>query len=67
METIISNPGCHHLAENVFWNLDIDDLKVCAQITVIPVIVTAVTNNLCNKKVQKFGKFRFLFLGGYYF
>ena len=32
METIISNPGCHHLAENVFWNLDVDDLRICAQI-----------------------------------
>ena len=26
------NSGLQHLAENVFWNLDIDDLKVCAQI-----------------------------------
>ena len=32
METIISNPGFHHLAEKVFWNLDGDDLRICAQI-----------------------------------
>ena len=32
METIISNPGLHHLAEKVYWNLDVDDLKICAQI-----------------------------------
>ena len=32
METIISNPGLHHLAEKVFWNLDGEDLKICAQI-----------------------------------
>ena len=32
MENIISNPGLHHLAENVFWNLDAEDLKNCAHI-----------------------------------
>ena len=32
MEKIISNPGPQHLAEKVFWNLDVDDLKICAQI-----------------------------------
>ena len=32
MEKIISNPGLQHLAEKVFWNLDIEDLKICAQI-----------------------------------
>ena len=32
METIITNPGLQHLAEEVFWNLDIEDLKICAQI-----------------------------------
>ena len=32
MDKIIMNSGLQHLAENVFWNLDIDDLKVCAQI-----------------------------------
>ena len=32
METIINNPGLQHLAENVFWNLDVEDLKICAQI-----------------------------------
>ena len=54
------------------WGIGIFILTAVLQIydnqgTVIPVIVTAVTNNLCNKKVQKFGKMRFLFLGGYYF
>ena len=29
MET---NPGLKHLAEKVFWNLDVEDLKICAQI-----------------------------------
>ena len=32
METIINNPGLQHLAEKVFWNLDVEDLKICAQI-----------------------------------
>ena len=32
MEKIISNPGLQHLAEEVFWNLDVGDLKICAQI-----------------------------------
>ena len=32
MEKIISNPGLQHLAEKVFWNLDTEDLKICAQI-----------------------------------
>ena len=32
MEIIISNPGLHHLAEKVFWNLDVEDLKKCEQI-----------------------------------
>ena len=32
MEKIIRNPGLQHLAEEVFWNLNVEDLKVCAQI-----------------------------------
>ena len=32
MEKIINNPGLQHLAEKVFWNLDCEDLKICAQI-----------------------------------
>ena len=32
METIINNPGLQHLAEKVFWNLNVEDLKICAQI-----------------------------------
>ena len=32
MEKIVNNPGLQHLAETVFWNLDIEDLKICAQI-----------------------------------
>ena len=32
MESIITNPGLQHLAEKVFWNLDVEDLKICAQI-----------------------------------
>ena len=32
MEKIINNPGLQHLAEEVFWNLDIKDLNACAQI-----------------------------------
>ena len=32
MEKIISNPGLQHLAEKVFWNLGVEDLKICAQI-----------------------------------
>ena len=32
MEKIVSNPGLQHLAEEVFWNLDIQDLNTCTQI-----------------------------------
>ena len=32
MENIISNPGFYHLAENIFWNLDVKDLKICGMI-----------------------------------
>ena len=32
MEKIINNPGLQHLAEKVFWNLDLENLKKCAQI-----------------------------------
>ena len=32
MDTVIRNPGLHHLVEKVFWNLDVEDLKICAQI-----------------------------------
>ena len=32
MEEIFTNPGLQHLAENVFWNLDAEDLKNCAHI-----------------------------------
>ena len=31
METIITHPGLHHLAEKVFCNLDGEDLRTCAQ------------------------------------
>ena len=32
MEEIFTNPGLQHLAENILWNLDVDALKICAQI-----------------------------------
>ena len=32
MEKIFSNPGLQHLAENIFWNLDVKDLKICVMI-----------------------------------
>ena len=32
MEKIVNNPGLQHLAENVFWNLDVENLKKCTQI-----------------------------------
>ena len=32
MEKIINNSGLQHLAEKVFWNLDVEDLKICSQI-----------------------------------
>ena len=32
METIISNPGLQHLAEKVFLNSEVVNLKICAQI-----------------------------------
>ena len=32
MENIIINPGLQHIAEEIFLNLDTEDLKICAQI-----------------------------------
>ena len=32
MEKISKNPGLQHLAEKVFWNLVVEDLRICAQI-----------------------------------
>ena len=32
MEKIINNPGLQHLAEKVFFNLNVEDLEICAQI-----------------------------------
>ena len=32
MENILNNPGLKHLAEIFFWNLDVEELKICAQI-----------------------------------
>ena len=32
MEKIVSSPGLQHLAEKVFWNLDVEELKICALI-----------------------------------
>ena len=32
MEKILNNPGLQHLAENVFWNLNVEDLIMCSQI-----------------------------------
>ena len=32
MEKIINNPGLQHLVENFFFNLNVEDLKICAQI-----------------------------------
>ena len=32
LEKIVNNKGLQHLAENVFWNLEAEDLKIFAQI-----------------------------------
>ena len=32
MEKIINNPGLQHLAENIFWNLNVKDWKICGLI-----------------------------------
>ena len=32
MEKIVNNPGLQHLAEKVFFNLNVKDLKMCARI-----------------------------------
>ena len=32
MEKIINNPSLQHLAEKVFFNLNVEDLEICAQI-----------------------------------
>ena len=32
MEKIVNTPGLQHLAEKVFWDMDVEDLKICAQI-----------------------------------
>ena len=41
MEKILNNPGLQHLAENVFWNLNVEDLIMCSQI-----------NQSCNQILQ---------------
>ena len=56
MEKIITNPGLQHLVEEVFWNLDVDALKICAQI-----------NESCKLILQNpmfcLGKFEYLSTG----
>ena len=42
MEKIVSNPGFQHLAEKVFLNLDVEDLKICGQ-----------TNQSCKQMLEK--------------
>ena len=32
MEKIVNNPGLQHLAEKVFFNLNVEDLKMCVRI-----------------------------------
>ena len=32
MENIITNPGLQHLVEKIFWNLDVEHLKICGLI-----------------------------------
>ena len=32
MENIVNNPGLQHLAEKVFFNLNVEKLKICKQI-----------------------------------
>ena len=32
MEKIINNPGLQHLVENFFFKLNVEDLKICAEI-----------------------------------
>ena len=32
MDKIVNTPGLQHLAEKVFWNLDVEALKICGQI-----------------------------------
>ena len=32
MEKIINNTGLQHILEKVFWDLDVEDLKICGQI-----------------------------------
>ena len=32
MEKIINNPGLQHLVEKVFFNLNVEELKICEQI-----------------------------------
>ena len=32
MEAFVTNPGLQHLAEKVFFNLNVEDMKICAEI-----------------------------------
>ena len=32
LEKILNNPGLQHLAENIFWNLNVEHLKICGLI-----------------------------------
>ena len=62
LEKIFNNPGLQHLAENIFWNLDIEDLNICAQINQS---CTQILQNpiFCLKKFAKDAYYNSLMLG----
>ena len=55
MEKITINPGLQHLTEKVFWDLDVDDLKICAQINLSCKQILQ-TPMFCLRKFEHFSK-----------
>ena len=55
MDKITINPGLQHLAEKVFWDLDVDDLKICAQINLSCKQILQ-TPMFCLRKFEHFSK-----------
>ena len=55
MDKITINPGLQHLAEKVFWDLDVDDLKICSQINLSCKQILQ-TPMFCLRKFEHFSK-----------
>ena len=53
MEKIVKNPGLQHLAEKVFWNLDVEELKICA-------LINQCSNQILKKPIFCLRQFKYI-------